>query len=848
MILANFTRKKVLSFILLTLIFSLAFFIRVYFCYDKVLSDPVKYAADDGVYHMRLVENELLGKHFPHRIYFDPYTYFPYGSYVFMAPLYDQLLAGIIWLVAFGHPTLELINKIAPFYPVALGSLIVFVIYFISKSLWGNKTAIFSAFLMAISQPFLVRSLLGSTDHHVAEVLFSSLAVMFLILALKARNQKNSNKEDNNFDIKKDIKENRKFYLFTLLVGFCMGFYFLTWNGAILFLTIISIFTVLYYLLEYFSGNNSQWVLLMGMAIFLIPLVMITPLLWHPDPLHSLMYNIHHLECFGFGLAGLLFVWFSGIIFLKKGIKPKYFLLYLILTILAFVLFLKFIFPSIYKDFIEITRMANVGLVPNRLARELVSENAPVSIRALIESFGALFYLSLFALIIILFKFIKEKKPEHLLIIVWTVVIILMTGIFQFIGQGRIAAYLSFNVSFLSGFMIVKGFEFGWRGLKRAEEIPSHSTAQPYLLVGSIFIIFNVIFFLFYPFPFNIGYPFPTNLPAIFSAPYLIAKSGPPMQSNDWYDVMEWLRKNTPDPKIDYYSLYNEPLVDKVSGKILPYNYPPEAYGVLATWDVGHMITYYAHRIPNANNFQQGVGKKVGDKIEEIGETNFFLENEEENALGYLDQMKTRYIITTYPDAEGIFRYKVKWLQGNMQGYDENSAPSIGPSKYDNSMMVRLHLFDGGSETISQILNGGKKEFLIKTLDHFRLVYESANTVSLYKKDPKKEVKEIKIFEYVKGAKIVGFVKAGIKVHLSTEISTNQNRKFIYQKDFQAEGGRFEFTVPYSTLGEKGRVEGETKFDVFAAPYVININNKQFEVNVSEKDILEGRTINLNIN
>ena len=71
-------KNKIITGILIFAIFTLALFLRVYFSYGAVMSSPLKYSDDDGVYHMRLVENELLGNHFPSRIYFDPFTYFPY--------------------------------------------------------------------------------------------------------------------------------------------------------------------------------------------------------------------------------------------------------------------------------------------------------------------------------------------------------------------------------------------------------------------------------------------------------------------------------------------------------------------------------------------------------------------------------------------------------------------------------------------------------------------------------------------------------------------------------------------------------------------------------------------------
>jgi len=94
----------------------------------------------------------------------------------------------------------------------------------------------------------------------------------------------------------------------------------------------------------------------------------------------------------------------------------------------------------------------------------------------------------------------------------------------------------------------------------------------------------------------------------------------------DYYETLEWLKQSTPDPGIDYYAFYEEPKFNTKINRIESYNYPQSAYGIMSSWDLGHMITYYAHRIPNANPFQQGVGrikKDVG--ITEPGEATFLL-------------------------------------------------------------------------------------------------------------------------------------------------------------------------------------------------------------------------------
>ncbi|MBM3250939.1 MAG: oligosaccharyl transferase, archaeosortase A system-associated [Candidatus Nealsonbacteria bacterium] len=849
-------KQKIIVIVILFLIFFLALFLRIYFSYDKVFSEPIRYASDDGVYHMRLLENELLGNHFPRRIYFDPYTYFPYGTYIHFAPLYTQLLAVFIWLVGFGRPTLELINKIAPFYPAVLGSLVVFLVYFIAKAVWDRKVAIFSAFLISFSPPLLFRSLLGANDHHVAEVLFSTLAMMFLIFALTSRKTDGKQSLDDKdvkalsfFDkLKLDFKENKKSWLFVFLTGISLGLYFLTWNGALLFLFIIFVFIISYYLIEYFLKRTQNWILFAGVIIFLITLIMITPFFNHPDVFRSAMYNIQHLGALILGLIGFIFIGVSANLFKQRRMSLKFFLYFLIITLILCLLIFKLFLPSLIEWIIKIIKSVNIGMVPHELAREIIGEMRPLGLEGAFYYFSSLFYLALMGFVIIFHQFVKKRKPEHLLIIIWTAVIMLMSSVISFFGQNRFVYYLAVNIALLSGFLIIKGFQFGWQGLRICQRIPLPASVKPYFLTGVILIIFNVLFFLIFPFPFNIGSSYPRTLPDIFQRVLEIAKAGPPTADEDWYESLKWIRENTPAPGIDYYDLYLEPGVNKEKGEINPYPYPESAYGILARWDVGHTITYYAHRIPNANPFQQGVGRKEIGVAKEPGETVFFLETDEEKATDYLDILKTKYIITDYESAHiaGSYLSKIKWAQGNFEGYHlkgEESEDSF--NKYDNSMLARLHILDGREETTETEVGDRKIEFYIKPLDHFRLVYESKTKFIYSVESYRDDIKKVKIFEYVKGARIIGRTSPGEEISISAEITTNQGRKFIYQKSVETKDGSFEFIVPYSTFGENGRLSGQTQFSVFAQPYKLKFGNKEIEINISEKDVLDGKIIEI---
>ena len=217
---------------LLALIFGLSLYIRA-LPYDSIFGGPfVRFGGNDPWYNMRLVESTL--HNFPHRIYFDALTYYPHGTNVPFAPLFDYLLAVIIWLIGLGNPYATLgehgIEVIGAWYPAVLGALTVIPVYFIGKELWNRNAGLLSAALIAILPgQFLSRSLLGFTDHHVAETLFSTIAMLFLILAIK-----HAKKNEITFYsvLKKDWDALRKPMTYSILSGVFLGSYYLAWKGA----------------------------------------------------------------------------------------------------------------------------------------------------------------------------------------------------------------------------------------------------------------------------------------------------------------------------------------------------------------------------------------------------------------------------------------------------------------------------------------------------------------------------------------------------------------------------------------------------------------------------------------
>ncbi|GAH54181.1 unnamed protein product, partial [marine sediment metagenome] len=171
--------------IILSIICGISLYIRIALPYDQIFVDgSVWFRGVDPWYHMRLVDN--LVHHFPQMIHFDPYSFFPSGYTVGYMPFFDWLVAGAARIIGWGLPSQHTLDAVGAYAPAILGTLIVVPVYFIGKELFNRWVGLLAAALVVILPGELLnRSLLGFTDHHVAESLFATTTVLFLILAIK---------------------------------------------------------------------------------------------------------------------------------------------------------------------------------------------------------------------------------------------------------------------------------------------------------------------------------------------------------------------------------------------------------------------------------------------------------------------------------------------------------------------------------------------------------------------------------------------------------------------------------------------------------------------------------------
>ncbi len=849
--------------VILTLLFALALYIRS-LPYNSVFNGTfVRFGGNDPWYNMRLVENTL--HNFPHRIYFDAFTNYPHGTKAFFAPLFDYMLAVIIWIIGLGNPLATLtqheIEVIGAWYPAVLGALTVIPVYFIGKTLWNRKAGILSAALIAILPgQFLSRSLLGFTDHHVAETLFSTFAMLCLIIAVKKA------KEDEiNFHsvLNGDWVALKKPLFYSVLCGLFFGLYFLAWVGAPLFIFILLIYAVVQYVVDHIRGKSTDYLCIVGIPIFLIPLAMIAPLL--------LSKHLSSFDGITLLLAIVAFCVLSAVSYSMniKKIDPYWYPIALLAIVLLASVILNIFNSSVYSTLIGSLRIfipkESVLTIAEVHPMHIVSPyTGKITDAEAWRWFTTSFFIAFIGFAWVGYNIARKFRAEEILFIVWSIVMLYVT-----FCMNRFAAYYAVNAALLTGFVSWKIIEFvAFRGEAREEEtvekikgkkkggagvqklkektktkVKEESTRADKLkryLRADIIITLIIIFFVVFYFPL-----FYQPSGSLATAKY---SGGPEM---DWYESLSWMKENTPDPGVDYYALYEEPPINETTNRFEDYEYPPEAYSVISWWDYGHWITRIAHRIPVANPFQEGIGGVYRDGAP--GACVFFVTRDVTKANEVADALGVRYVISDFMMADAFNAFYNKFgamtvWAGDTGGYytqvpTDEGTRVVPSAKYFSTIEARLHVLDGIGVALSE-------DLFLEPLRHYRLVHESPSTIITF---GGQEIKFVKVFEYVKGARIEGTAPNGSIVEIATTVSTNQGRTFVYVER-EMSNGTYGFVVPYST---EGPVEGGTNFDVFASPYTLkagqDVGNAtvmwtaEKNVNVSEAAVMDGKTVTVDL-
>jgi dolichyl-diphosphooligosaccharide--protein glycosyltransferase len=714
---------KLLVGIMLALFFGVALYLRICLPYDLVFSgDWIKFMGNDADYHMRLVDNLL--RNFPHFLAFDPYTFYPHGASVGWAPFFDWLLASIILIISLGSPTQHTIDVVGAYFPAVLGALTVIPVYFIGKELFNRWAGVIAAGLIALLPgEFLGRSVIGYTDHHVAETLFSTISILFLILAIKSARQRQLTL---NHLKRRDWGTVTRPLVYSLLTGIFLGLYLLTWVGGLFFVFIISVYFVVQFIIDHIRSESTDYLVMVGTVSWLVALALSLPLL--PQTWFRSLY-LPSL------LIAVLIPLVSSVIsrlMTSKATKRTYYPLTLVGLGLVGLAFLYVVDPGLLGAMIR-----RFGIFLPRGSALTIHEVQPLffpsgSFSFLVTwyNFTTGFFLSFIALGILIYLVVKQGGAERSLLIVWSLLALAAT-----LGQRRFAYYLAVNVALLTGYLSWRILDFislhrpattpivTTRKKKKRRESQKggfHLTTRQVTLALGVVVVF---FLTFYP---NIK-------PAI-----AVAKGIPFAPSDGWCSSLSWLRQNTPEPFGDpdaYYELY-PPLPEGES-----YKYPESAYGIMAWWDYGHWITRIGRRIPVSNPFQQG-GSEAAQ---------FFLAQDEPSANKVMDDLGAKYVMVDHETATTKFWAITSFAEVNPADYwDIYYQLLVGQlvpkqvffPEYYRSLAVRLYNFNGAEVTPKSTIvisyqdrvgRDGKPYREIKSLKSFTNYEEATAYVSSQK-------------------------------------------------------------------------------------------------------------------
>ncbi len=672
--------------ITLSIIFGISLFIRVYLPYDLVFAgDWVRFRDTDPWWYMRQVDN--LVHNFPHRISFDPYFGYPYGGGTAAHSGWLWLLASIAWAIGLGTPSEKIIDLVGAYLPAILGALTVVPVYFIGKVVFNHWAGLLGAALISVLPgTFLSRTLLGMPDHHVAEIFFSTLTMMFLILAIK---QARGNQLSFSHLLPQNWKSVTKPLACTLLAGISLGIYLLSWAGALLFVFIIFCFLIVQPIIDHLRRTPTDYLGIIGGLTFVIASGLVFG--FYPQVRTQPLYQVSLLIALTIPIALCLI----SRLMADKGIKPAFYPLIVAGLGLSGIILFYIINPHLLRTILGYLSLLTFAMAPG------VSETIPLlftggyfSLNLAWANFTTGFFITFVSLGLLIYEAGKRGEATKMLLLTWSLIIVALG-----LGMLRWSYYLAIIVALLTGYFAWKILKFaGFKEPALEPKVPQTlkkkgkvkpKKSRPTFIINQALALIIVFFLVFFP-----------NLMAGPKQVKAGWAEGGATICEDLYRSLIWLKNNTPEPFPDpdfYYQLYEPP------PKGQQYSYPPSAYSVMSLWGYGYFIVRIAHRLPVADPGGMGPGGIPSA---------FFTAQDEASANKIMDGSGAKYVIvdhTVTAKFPSLAALSGKELSQFMDVYYTRKPDStLTPTRlyfpdYYKSLASQLYNFNGEASTPTSI-------------------------------------------------------------------------------------------------------------------------------------------------
>ncbi len=213
------------------------------------------------------------------------------------------------------------------------------------------------------------------------------------------------------------------------------------------------------------------------------------------------------------------------------------------------------------------------------------------------------FYVGLLAVAALAVATWRSRRVDHLLILCFTIANYLAT-----IGQNRFAYYLVPSTAVVIAWLAVQVLD--WGGVPHAgNPMPAIKRPLPFQREIAVILVAGVVVA-------------PNLVPAALTT---TRAGGMPVY---WFDAMQWLRANTPEPFTSpgyYHARYGS-------------TNSPASFSVMNWWDQGYWILQTARRVPVTNPTQRGATNAA----------EFWTATDEPKALALLAAARARYVIVDW--------------------------------------------------------------------------------------------------------------------------------------------------------------------------------------------------------
>ena len=730
-------------------LFCLAFCVRCLPSQSIFLREGTLFFDPDAYYHMRRIVFTLAN--FPSTLSFDPYINHPAGGRPIWTPLFDGCVAALL-LPFGGADAVGALERVAVFVPPLLGAATVVALYFVALRHFGESTATLAGAILALLSGHFWYSQLGFIDHHAAEALAATLTLGAAMTLLA----KASGAEAKAPTLRRSA----------LATGIGLGASLLLWPGMLLHVALVDAALVGFALTRRDRAQAVAFAWNLALAHG-VALALVAPLglsarwtQWGPfSPVVLSAFQPWLMAVACLGSAGCAAAWrHDG----AGGSQARRLASGLALAVVLLGASL-WAFPALSAAAGDVWEWFAGDDPFQRSVGEslpLFSDGGELSLRIAFARLSAFCLLAPVALCIGVLRALRTPRPAPLLLFFgWTFGLAAAAVV-----QRRFFNAASLGIALLFALSLVESYRALLRRFPRAR-IP----ALAGLAAATLALLL------------------PTLQTYAFDA------------SNQWRalrgvkprlaprtheraviaDMANWIRENTPIPS-EWLDAHAKP-----------------AYGILAPWEIGHVLEYQARRPTVSDNF----GNDIGSENYERALRSF--QSDEAGASQLLEALAVRYVVT------------------------QRDTGFLGGEPPPGSMAIALFRRDG-SLARTQADGASAPAF-----ERYRLIYDSK---PLFFTDHPSEPR-YKIFEFVRGALIVGESAPGARIRATLALRSNRGRPFVYEATaIAAADGRYALRVPYATQGGPGGVH-------VAAAYSLACGDERQPLVVDESAVQAGARV-----